>query len=102
MNELTEAFQKNSVSDFTRDEFLAYIAAIFSGEFDSEEECNAQILHFKKIVAPDPRSSDLIYWPEEGVEDTPEGVVEQVEKFRRENGLPGFRDEASPEPDTAK
>lgn len=92
MNEITEASERHSVADFTRDEFLAYIAAIFRCEVDSEEERDAQVLHFEKIVAPDPRGSDLIYWPEAGVEDTPEGVVGQVEKFRRESGLPGFRE----------
>lgn len=92
MNEVTRAFKKDSVSDFTRNEFPAYVAAIFRCEVDSEDETDTHILHFDKIVAPDPRGSDLIYWPEGGVEGTPEGVVGQVEKFRRENGLPGFRE----------
>ena len=102
MNKWNIALKQSSVSDFTRDEFLAYVTTFFNSEWAGEAERDAHARHFSKIVSPDVRGYDLIYWPEVGAEDTPEGVVGRVEKFRRENGLPGFREEGSPEPDTAK
>lgn len=91
MTDMAHALQKQDLSEFTRAEFLAFVEALFSGAAGSEAEDVEHILHFKRIVYPDLRGSDLIFYPQEGVEDTPEGVVGQVEKFRRENGLPGFR-----------
>ena len=45
-----------------------------------------------KLVAPHPQGSDLLFWPEEGADDSPEGIVDEVERFCGENGLPGFMD----------
>lgn len=91
MSKWNDTLAKSSVTEFTRGEFLAYVTAFFNSEWDDEEDRDTHARHFKRLVFPDPRGRDLIYWPEAGVEDTPEGVVGQVEKFRRENGLPGFR-----------
>lgn len=99
MSKWNDNLAKSSVTDFTREEFLAYVTAFFESDWVDEDDRDTHADHFSRIVAPDPRGGDLIYWPEEGVEDTPEGVVEQVEKFRRANGLPGFKEEASAEPD---
>ncbi|WP_016598339.1 bacteriocin immunity protein, partial [Yersinia pestis] len=34
---------------------------------------------------------DLIYYPEDGADDSPEGILELVKKWRAENGKPGFK-----------
>ncbi|HGG8999845.1 TPA: bacteriocin immunity protein, partial [Enterobacter hormaechei subsp. xiangfangensis] len=48
------------------------------------------ILEFKRLTEH-PDGSDLIYYPREDREDSPEGVVQEVKEWRRENGKPGFK-----------
>lgn len=48
------------------------------------------IAKFRALVQH-PARSDLIYYPKPGKED-PDVVVAEVERYRRENGLPGFRE----------
>ncbi|WP_016676051.1 bacteriocin immunity protein, partial [Yersinia pestis] len=48
------------------------------------------VRHFTKITEH-PSGSDLIYYPEDGADDSPEGILELVKKWRAENGKPGFK-----------
>jgi hypothetical protein len=35
----------------------------------------------------------LILYPEDGQDDSPEGIVQQVKEWRKANSKPGFREE---------
>ena len=98
---MTNPLKNPHLEQFTRDEFIDFVEEPFGGATGPETEDVNQVLHFKRVVSLDPRGGDRIYWPEEVAEDTPDGVLGKVEKFRLENGLPGFREDESPEPDTA-
>jgi Colicin immunity protein / pyocin immunity protein. len=50
------------------------------------------VLEFERITEH-PSGSDLIYYPEPGVENFPEGIVKTVKEWRAANGKPGFKPE---------
>lgn len=82
--------QKNCISDYTEAEFLDFVKKIFNVENTSEDEDIKNILLFKKLTEH-PDGSDLIYYPRDGREDSPEGVVKEVKEWRDKNGKPGFK-----------
>ena len=89
---MTQPTGRKSLQEFTRDEFLDFVTRIFEGDFASEDEDDRMVAQFDRLVEPNPRRNGLIFWPEDGVEDSPEGVVREVEKYCREHGLPCFKD----------
>ncbi|MEQ4923273.1 bacteriocin immunity protein [Proteus hauseri] len=82
--------QKQSISDYTEAEFLAFVKQIFNVENTTEQEDVENILLFKKLTEH-PDGSDLIYYPNDNREDSPEGVVKEVKEWRVKNGKPGFK-----------
>ncbi|NIY46265.1 bacteriocin immunity protein [Cedecea colo] len=81
---------KKSISDYTEQEFLALVIRIYNAEEESEEEDVNNLLEFERLCEH-PDGSDLIYYPREGREDSPEGVVQEVKEWRQANGKPGFK-----------
>lgn len=57
-----------------------------------EEEGNKLVREFRRL-SEHPAGSDLIFYPEDGQDDSPEGIVLQVKEWRKANGNPGFREE---------
>lgn len=88
---MTDFLAKTSVVEFTRQEFLDFICFIASVPGKTRAENNKYKFHFSDLVKPDPRGCGIIFWPEPGT-DAPEKMLEEVERFRRENNLPGFKD----------
>ncbi|EEQ04693.1 Colicin-E7 immunity protein [Yersinia bercovieri ATCC 43970] len=43
-------------------------------------------------VSEHPSGSDLIFYPEDGADDSPEGILETIKKWRAENGKPSFKE----------
>ncbi|APC15611.1 bacteriocin immunity protein [Pseudomonas frederiksbergensis] len=81
---------KNSVSDYTEEEFVGLLQRII-GNDTSEEEENKLVHHFNTICEH-PAGSDLIFYPEDGADDSAEGITQTVKAWRAANGLPGFKD----------
>ena len=81
---------KKSISDYTEQEFLALVSRIYNAEEESEEEGVNNLLEFERLCEH-PDGSDLIYYPREGREDSPEGVVKEIREWRQANGKPGFK-----------
>ena len=84
--------KKKNISDYTEKEFLGLVRKLFDVENTSEKEDVRNILEFKRL-SEHPDGSDLIYYPKENREDTPEGVVKEVKEWRAKNGKPGFKPE---------
>ncbi|CFR26021.1 bacteriocin immunity protein [Yersinia kristensenii] len=83
--------EEKTISDYTESEFLELVRKLFNVENTSEEEDIKNLLEFKKLCEH-PAGSDLIYYPEAHQEDSPEGVVAEIKKWRGENGKPGFKE----------
>ncbi|RMM38271.1 Colicin/pyocin immunity protein [Pseudomonas amygdali pv. lachrymans] len=48
------------------------------------------VKHFVKVTEH-PAQTDVIFYPEEGQEDTPEGILKTIKEWRAKNGKPGFK-----------
>ncbi|MCT8345082.1 MULTISPECIES: bacteriocin immunity protein [Photorhabdus] len=81
---------KNKLEDYTEAEFLSLLNKIWAVDV-SEEEHDNLIDHFEKLVEH-PNGNGLIFYPENGVEDSPEGVLKVIKEWRAENGKPGFKE----------
>ena len=81
---------KNSVSDYTEKEFVRLLQRII-GNDASEEEENKLVHHFNTLCGH-PAGSDLIFYPEDGADDSAEGITPTLKAWRAANGLPGFKE----------
>jgi hypothetical protein len=87
---MTDYFAKNFLSEFTRQEFLDFIVKLSDPAGRTEAEDSRWVRKFRDL-AQHPKGSDLLFYPDPDM-DSDEAVVEEVERYRRENGLPGFKD----------
>jgi len=81
-----------SITELTREEFLDFIRIVREPK-DTEKQEGRWLLKFDEF-AEHPRGTDLLFYPKPGSE-SDEAVVEDVESYRRDNGLSGFK----PSPD---
>ncbi|NNS10192.1 bacteriocin immunity protein [Erwinia sp. JH02] len=81
---------KNSINEYTEQEFLKLLTVICESDTETESEHNLLVAHFTKITEH-PSGSDLIYFPEDGADDSPEGILNTVKQWRSANGKLGFK-----------
>jgi hypothetical protein len=83
---------KASLSDYTEAQFIQLINQILledaSDTDDTDDTDDKLLLHFRKIIGH-PSGMDLIYHPEIGADDSPEGITKTIKQWREVNGLPG-------------
>jgi hypothetical protein len=82
---------KNSINEYSEDEFLQLLQKICKADATSESELDALVDHFEDITEH-PDGSDLIYYPDNPADATPERIVEIVKRWRTSQGLPCFKD----------
>jgi hypothetical protein len=80
---------KSDLTEYTEQEFKALIEAI--DDADTEEVRGELVEHFNKLV-PHPAGSDLLFYPEDGTDDSPEGVVETIKSYCQAHHLQGFKE----------
>lgn len=83
---------KQNFSDYTEGEFLDFVRKICNAEGATEKENDKLVEEFERLTEH-PDGSDLIFYPCDDREDSPEGIVQEVKEWRKANGKPGFRDE---------
>ena len=81
---------KKKLSDYTENEFVALLQSIISHD-GTENEVDTLVFHFEKI-SEHPAGSDLIFYPEDGADESAEGITQTVKKWRAAQGLPGFKE----------
>jgi hypothetical protein len=81
---------KSSMAEYTENEFLGLIKEI-CGAVGTEEYQDELLEHFITVTG-NAAASDWIYYPEDGEDDSPKGILKTVKAWRASNGLPGFRD----------
>ncbi|NIG76095.1 bacteriocin immunity protein [Klebsiella sp. Ap-873] len=79
------------LSDYSESEFLYLVRKICRAEGPTEEDENRLVREFRRL-AEHPSGSDLIFYPDDGKDDSPEGIVKEVKEWRQANGKPGFKD----------
>ncbi|RLM08705.1 colicin immunity protein [Gibbsiella quercinecans] len=83
--------EKKTITDYTEAEFLDFVRKICQvSDYKTEIEHTNAVLKFEALCEH-PDGSDLIYYPKEGQDDSPEGIVKEVKEWRAKNGKPGFK-----------
>ncbi|MDI3274207.1 bacteriocin immunity protein [Pseudomonas sp. AL03] len=85
------------LEDYTESEFLDFLKELFDGGEDlTADEFDKYMIdrvkHFE-TVTEHPDRSDVIFYPKEGQEDSPEGILKEVKEWRAFNNKPGFKPE---------
>ncbi|WP_333989330.1 bacteriocin immunity protein [Pseudomonas sp. S3(2024)] len=80
---------KSSLSEYTESEFLALIKEICSAA--GTEDYQDELLENFIEVTGNAAASDWIYYPGNGEDDSPEGILQTVKDWRAAQGLPGFK-----------
>ncbi|RIJ11284.1 bacteriocin immunity protein [Pseudomonas sp. 91RF] len=83
---------KSRFEEYTESEFIALINRLVEGDYSSEREHDAIVDNIVSI-SEHPSGSDILYYPAEGVEDSPAGVLKAIKEWRAANGKPGFKPE---------
>ncbi|MCU6680492.1 bacteriocin immunity protein [Leclercia sp. H6W5] len=82
--------ENKNITAYTEAEFLALVTKICEADYDTESKHTQAVLLFKKLTEH-PDGSDLIYYPKQGQDDSPEGIVKVVKEWREAHGKPGFK-----------
>jgi hypothetical protein len=86
---------KEKLEEYTEEEFLEFLRGMSSkhNNLRGDELIRYRdriVDHFIKITEH-PAQTDVIFYPEEGQEDSPEGVLKTIKEWRARNGKPGFK-----------
>ncbi len=81
---------KNTMSDYTESEFLAFVKELCDFSKRTEAEDEALVDEFERLTEH-PSGSDVIFYPPDTRDDTPEGIVKEIKEWRAANGKPGFK-----------
>lgn len=80
-----------SISDYTHTEFVGLINQIRAANRGGTDAALGELLELFRQVAGHPDGTDLIFYPEPGADNSPEGVTQTVKAWRIAHGLPGFK-----------
>ncbi|MCB5304321.1 bacteriocin immunity protein [Yersinia bercovieri] len=79
------------LTEYTENEFLELIKTLFDGGFRSEEARDV-VVNAIVDAAEHPDGTDILFYPSNDSEDSPEGILNVIKKWRAENGKPGFKE----------
>ncbi|MCY1390966.1 Colicin-E2 immunity protein [compost metagenome] len=86
---------KRRLEDYTELEFLLFLYEIFSNpqglEGDDLNDYMDKLIEQFEDITEHPGKSDVLFYPKEGQEDSPEGVLKEIKEWRAQNGKPGFK-----------
>lgn len=87
---------KQRIEDYTELEFIEFLNEFFGNpqnlpRKERQSHIDFLVKHFDKIVKH-PEGNGLIFYPPKDRDDSPEGILEEIKKWRRSEGLPLFRD----------
>jgi len=86
---------KQRLEDYTESEFLEFLEQMSKNPYNLKgKEYGAYVdkfvVHFENITEH-PRKSDVLFYPEPGQEDSPQGILKEVKEWRAANGKSGFK-----------
>ncbi|UTZ25245.1 bacteriocin immunity protein [Vibrio campbellii] len=82
--------RKNTLNAYTEADFINLLNEII--ESKGSDDYQDKLLEHFILITEHPAGSDLIYYPENPGEDTPEGIVKIVKDWRVSQGLPCFKE----------
>lgn len=86
---------KDRLEDYTEAEFLSFLSEFFhqTSDFKGQEleRYRERLLSHFELVTEHPDRSDVIFYPKESQEDSPEGILKTIKEWRVANNKPGFK-----------
>jgi hypothetical protein len=87
---------KNNLDDYSELEFKEFLNEIFENPRglkgkELQKHVDELVTHFDKIVNH-PEGNGLIFNPPDERDDSPDGVIDEIKKWRKSQGLPLFKD----------
>lgn len=83
---------KGYFSDYTEAEFIQFMRDIREANKHASDEALDPLLQQFCQLTEHPDGTDLIYYPEDGADNSNEGIIRTVKKWRAAQGLPGFKE----------
>ncbi|MBS5841802.1 MULTISPECIES: bacteriocin immunity protein [Pseudomonas] len=83
---------KKDISDFTEDEFIAFMHKILAENVAPTDDVLDVLLEEFCEITGHPDGTDLIYYPEADSSGSAEDVTRVVKEWRAAQGLPGFKE----------
>lgn len=80
---------KDRLNDYSEQEFLKILKEFWEGDISEAEE-DEFVQSFNEVVEH-PEKSDLLFYPSGSRDDSPEGVVDELKRWYREQGKACFR-----------
>ena len=81
---------KNKLEEYTESEYKKLIQRLFDGDYSSEGELD-DIIEIIVKTSEHPDGSEILYFPEESIEDSTDGVLSVIKQWRAANGKPSFK-----------
>ncbi len=82
---------KKNISEYTEKDFLCLVSDIYECN-GSENEIDEWVEEFIRLVKH-PEGSDLIFYPPDNRDDSPEAIINEIKRWYKDNGLPLFKSE---------
>ena len=82
---------KNKIDEYTEAQFIRFMEEIRTANKSAPESVLNELLDTFCQITEHPDGTDLIYYPEEGADNTNEGIVQTIKQWRKANGMPGFK-----------
>ncbi|QOF83751.1 MULTISPECIES: bacteriocin immunity protein [unclassified Pseudomonas] len=79
------------ITDYTEDEFIRLVDEIRAANKSASDGVLGELLENFCEITEHPDGTDLIYYPEEGADNSSAGIALAVKTWREANGLPGFK-----------
>jgi len=83
------------ITEYTELEFLELLNYIFYGrkhlKGKEHERSTERFVDYFEAITEHSRGSDVLFYPREGQEDSPAGILKEVKEWRAQNGKPGFK-----------
>ncbi|AOZ13556.1 MULTISPECIES: bacteriocin immunity protein [Pseudomonas] len=83
---------KKDITDFTEDEFIAFMHKILAENVAPTDDVLDVLLEEFCEITGHPDGTDLIYYPEADSSGSAEDVTRVVKEWRAAQGLPGFKE----------
>ncbi|WFZ23068.1 bacteriocin immunity protein [Citrobacter portucalensis] len=86
---------KQKIEDYTEAEFIEFLNEFFSNVHnlkgrELESHIDSLVDHFDKIV-DHPEGNGLIFYPPDDREDSPQGVIDEIKRWRKPQGRSSFK-----------
>ncbi|MNG82228.1 Colicin-E7 immunity protein [compost metagenome] len=86
---------KDKLEDYTEAEFIDLLSDLFrrrpGKNGGTTEKYRIKVVKHFEVITEHPDGSDVLCFPPEGADDSPEGVTQRVKEWRAANGKPGFK-----------